>query len=504
MKRTRADTANQKSNTRHFLLRAMCDYSYFKKKYVEEFESFFVELDLKIDIERLFEGTHRVSIEGVKGIGKTSLLKHWAKEWAWGRVWKDRFDLVVFVDDRNSDVMDQMLQESNLDWERVLWMFDGSIEKQKLEQQKIKYLISTTLFERQDRVVRVEGLNDERQREYLRRYFGVWNEQERSKGAMAVAVCLRRIRIPKEVIWVVYREVKRLKVTAKEEGIGKEEEARKIIEQKNALLKQVWRIPLVLQKVCEEISHGRKRVTPMIGKALNEIVGKQERKKLWETKQEEENFLDDAFKAYVKAESLSQGMDKDKAVEIILRAIEEKDEKEMEQRDLMMSFAVGLGGNVINSIYEWVLKSNVSKQSLGPFEWLEEDETGMMAKYMKKYWKDAKSNLSRYLIRASEKGYENSVTLLIEMGANVSEVLTNTSMMVAAANGHLNILRILAKNGAKKEQQNSDKWTAFHFACRNGFLECAKFLAKDCEEVMGFPDKNGSTPLIYAVIHGII
>lgn len=72
----------------------------------------------------------------------------------------------------------------------------------------------------------------------------------------------------------------------------------------------------------------------------------------------------------------------------------------------------------------------------------------------------------------------------------------------AAQNGHLNVLKMLARNGSKlSEKGGKAKMTLLHFVAAYGYLDCVEFLIEKKAKVLA-KDKMRRTPLTMAVRNG--
>lgn len=115
---------------------------------MDDLQKTFIPLQLsnqKVDgtiFQDFFGEGQRVLLKGPAGSGKTTLLKYIAFEWAHGRLWKDKFDLVVRIRLKNSTMrsgflLDCLVEElfgdeaminnfrSVMDKGRTLWLIDG-------------------------------------------------------------------------------------------------------------------------------------------------------------------------------------------------------------------------------------------------------------------------------------------------------------------------------------------------------------------------------------------
>jgi ankyrin repeat protein len=86
--------------------------------------------------------------------------------------------------------------------------------------------------------------------------------------------------------------------------------------------------------------------------------------------------------------------------------------------------------------------------------------------------------------------------LFLQVGANRERQseLGRTALMLAAQNGHLEVVKVLLQAGVDREKQDKDGYTALMQAAINGRLELVKFLVQtgvDREK----RDKKGKTAL---------
>merc|ERR1712043_30142 len=71
--------------------------------------------------------------------------------------------------------------------------------------------------------------------------------------------------------------------------------------------------------------------------------------------------------------------------------------------------------------------------------------------------------------------------------------------MLAAQNGHLDIIKYLVHHSAKPITRDHKGWTAFHWATRFGYLDIIKFLKDYTDDSLNVTDENGDTLIHEAV-----
>ncbi|XP_065084469.1 uncharacterized protein LOC135706743 [Ochlerotatus camptorhynchus] len=69
------------------------------------------------------------------------------------------------------------------------------------------------------------------------------------------------------------------------------------------------------------------------------------------------------------------------------------------------------------------------------------------------------------------------VQFFIDRGLNTSSrsIKGETPLHIATMNGHLNIVNLLIANNADPNEMDDNKWTALHYACKNGNVEIVQF-----------------------------
>ena len=168
-----------------------------------------------ISLEDLFRGGNtslgrkRVLISGKAGVGKTTLMKEACRKWKDGKLWNGLFDNIVFVSMKNENQLEEIevLRKEN-EHKRTLWIFDEWSKVQELQQKALVALaknkdplIYCAVFvcrsldndlESIYQSVQLEGLSASGQREFIRRFFGYWDEKERLEAAVTLALCMKR------------------------------------------------------------------------------------------------------------------------------------------------------------------------------------------------------------------------------------------------------------------------------------------------------------------------
>ena len=87
-----------------------------------------------------------------------------------------------------------------------------------------------------------------------------------------------------------------------------------------------------------------------------------------------------------------------------------------------------------------------------------------------------------------------------------TKLFGQTGIHIAAANGHLDIVKLLAERGATLDLGDKQGHTPFYLACQGGYLETARFLLqtmreKGCNNI-NVAGKDGRTPLSKAAGRG--
>ena len=108
------------------------------------------------------------------------------------------------------------------------------------------------------------------------------------------------------------------------------------------------------------------------------------------------------------------------------------------------------------------------------------------------------------LLAAARTGDVNRTKILVKYASeNCTEddEHRDTPLMYAAANGHVEVLRVLLEGGANADRSNADRRTALHFAAWNGELEVCRLLLDKGAKVDPV-DEWRDTPLHDATLTG--
>ena len=108
------------------------------------------------------------------------------------------------------------------------------------------------------------------------------------------------------------------------------------------------------------------------------------------------------------------------------------------------------------------------------------------------------------LLAAARTGDVNRTKILVKYASeNCTEddEHRDTPLMYAAANGHVEVLRVLLEGGANAERTNANQRTALHRAAWNGYLEACRLLL-DWGAKVNPVDKWKDTPLHDAAWNG--
>jgi ankyrin repeat protein len=78
--------------------------------------------------------------------------------------------------------------------------------------------------------------------------------------------------------------------------------------------------------------------------------------------------------------------------------------------------------------------------------------------------------------------------------------IIENSWFVSVINGDLKALEKLYKENGGRQDENG--CTALMYAANSGYLECVRFLIKNCKNELRKTDNNGRTALMYAAMRG--
>ena len=117
---------------------------------------------------------------------------------------------------------------------------------------------------------------------------------------------------------------------------------------------------------------------------------------------------------------------------------------------------------------------------------------------------DIEKGCSTPLMEAAQEGYEKLVDYLIESGAQVKTVATNsdTALDLAAENGHTKICQALLAAGANLEHLSEGGRTPIMRAARQGQEETVEFLIKAGANLNQYSENNEHTVLSFACHSG--
>ena len=103
----------------------------------------------------------------------------------------------------------------------------------------------------------------------------------------------------------------------------------------------------------------------------------------------------------------------------------------------------------------------------------------------------------RYLLDAAKSGDVNAVKFLFNYTSDIcttDDQYRNTPLIYAAANGHVEVVRVLLECGANVEKANAYQQTAIHGAAWYGYLEVCRLLL-EWGAKLNPRDKWKATPL---------
>ncbi|KAK8126836.1 uncharacterized protein PG998_002595 [Apiospora kogelbergensis] len=99
-------------------------------------------------------------------------------------------------------------------------------------------------------------------------------------------------------------------------------------------------------------------------------------------------------------------------------------------------------------------------------------------------------------------GLERAVQILGDChNVNVKDSSGESSLHLASARGHLEVVKLLVEKHADVKALDNGGWTPLHKASRNGRLEVAKLLIEEGANI-DTVTKDGQTPLYNACVHG--
>ena len=105
-----------------------------------------------------------------------------------------------------------------------------------------------------------------------------------------------------------------------------------------------------------------------------------------------------------------------------------------------------------------------------------------------------------FLGRAAHKGHRLAAWLLLEMGVDKED--KDTALLVAADNGHEDIVRLLVKYGANVNAVDSDQEPVIMIACRSGHSSVLRILLESGAKTEA-KNRYQETTLVIAVKEGI-
>ena len=113
-------------------------------------------------------------------------------------------------------------------------------------------------------------------------------------------------------------------------------------------------------------------------------------------------------------------------------------------------------------------------------------------------------NSSEELVQAAKSGNIETVTMLLEAGADVNAKDSehqSSALMWAAHEGHTDIMNLLIEHGANIDEQRSTGETAFWFTAQKGQLEAMKILVSHGADI-NVVGREGKTALDIASQNG--
>ena len=130
-------------------------------------------------------------------------------------------------------------------------------------------------------------------------------------------------------------------------------------------------------------------------------------------------------------------------------------------------------------------------------------EPGALTPHAKLEAPDA-AQLERALLTACASGDLHAIHVLIrDHGANLNAAddKGNGPLMIAAAAGHLDVVKYLAPEGASLVVPNFAGWTPLHRACFNGHLDVVNWMLGGDEQASAHPNAGGGLPSLTVANH---
>jgi hypothetical protein len=228
-----------------------------------------------------FQPLKRQLIQGVTGVGKTTLLKRIAYQWAKKVLWRDLFDVVVFlrlrdVPETKQETLEQLMSCCRTDLSeesiklfcqwcrknsgRVLWLLDEwdevdvrdglLLERIRSNNESgVEFLLAasrnecTSGFSDIDRKLVVQGFSSNGVREFVQLFFDEWDPR---KSALNVALCLKRnALVPRDIRKLIPGHVNSL-----DRSIDQRADQLRRLLQSSPWLLEVCKNPSILAQVC--------------------------------------------------------------------------------------------------------------------------------------------------------------------------------------------------------------------------------------------------------------
>lgn len=107
------------------------------------------------------------------------------------------------------------------------------------------------------------------------------------------------------------------------------------------------------------------------------------------------------------------------------------------------------------------------------------------------------------LVDCARLGYNDIVTLLLDMKCNVNETdgFGRSALYIASTKGHIDVVKRLVENHADLDLSDNKKMTSLHMACSEGHENIVEYLIKNKADVCAL-DTHGNTPLHIACASG--